>query len=80
MKTKKRGAGLLAAKVLRARTAMLWTQADLSAAADVSPSLIANIERGCTRTASPLTLAKLGQALNLNLSRHIKRAAPRETR
>ena len=72
MDTKKRTPKSLASVVLSARVKRHWTQMDLANAASVSPSLIANIERGVTATATPLTLAKIGEALGKDLSRFAK--------
>lgn len=57
----------LADVVLAARVAKFWTQEDLARESKVSPGLIADIERGRLKTVRPLTAAKIGAALEINL-------------
>jgi transcriptional regulator with XRE-family HTH domain len=60
----------------RLRTEKGLSQAKLAALADIDPSTVNQIERGA-REASPATLRKLAQALDVSLAELLEDAAPK---
>lgn len=58
--------------VRAARVAHLWTQAELASRAKVSEGIVARIESGVLLTVRPLTAAKLGATLEVDLKEFSK--------